>query len=68
MNGIHKGIRDAQEHAGKLASSDTMTAEDPGSMVEAVVGLKEAELQVKASAEVVKASDEMIGSLLDEFA
>jgi hypothetical protein len=34
--------------------------------VEPLVGLKLNELQVQASAEVIKAVDEMLGSLLDE--
>jgi hypothetical protein len=66
--GIQKGMADAQRHANKLASADSMTAADPASMTEAFVGLKEAELQVKASAEVVKTTEEMIGALLDEYA
>lgn len=68
MMGIQKGIKEAQTHASNIASTDTATATDPTNMVESFVGLKEAELQVKASAEVVKASDEMMGTLLDEMA
>ena len=66
--GIQKGLRDAQEKASKIASSEAMTSQGPAAMTEAIVGLKEAELQVKASAEVVKTTDEMLGTLLDELA
>ena len=68
ITGIQKGIRDAQTHASKIASSETFTTEDPASLTESFVGLKEAELQVKASAEVVKTTDEMLGTLLDDYA
>jgi len=68
MSGIQKGMADAQRHASALASTDLMSAPSPAGMTEAIIGLKEAELQVKASAEVVKTSDDMLGTLLDEFA
>lgn len=66
--GIQKGMADAQRSASKIASADTFAAEDPSSFVGAFVELKQAELQVKASAEVVKATDKMLGSLFDDFA
>ena len=66
--GIQKGLADAKRHADTLASANGLISQDPSSMTEAIVGLKEAETQVKASAEVVKATDGLIGTLIDELA
>ncbi len=66
--GIQRGMQGARENAAKIASADAFTNGDPSSVVEPLVGLKANEIQVEASAKVLKAVDEMIGSLLDEKA
>lgn len=43
----------------------TITPEQPVELTEAVVNLKVAEFQSKASAEVIKTADEALGSLID---
>jgi hypothetical protein len=66
--GIQRGLRGAQENAAKIASADQFSGAEPTELVEPLVNLKANELQVQASAKVIKAVDEMIGSLLDEKA
>jgi hypothetical protein len=65
MLGVQRGLQGAQENAAKIASAGQMGG-SPAGLVEPLVGLKLNELQVQASAEVIKAVDEMLGSLLDE--
>jgi hypothetical protein len=66
--GIQNGLRDAQRAAADIASADAFTAQSPTGIAESMIQLRQAETQVQASAKVVKAVDETIGSLLDEFA
>ena len=66
--GIQRGMQGARENAAQIASADTFNNGNPASIVEPLVGLKANELQVEASAKVLKTVDEMIGSLLDEKA
>ncbi len=66
--GIQRGLADAQRHALTLSSTNALSAPEPSGMAEAIIGLREAELQVKASAVIVKTSDTMLGTLLDEYA
>lgn len=72
VNGIHRGIRGAADAADKIAkvgieptggkvSTDNATID----IADAAVSLKQNENLVKASARVVQAADEMIGSILD---
>lgn len=66
--GIQRGLQGARHHASRIASADAFAAEDPVDFADSLVGLKQDELQVKASAEVYRAMDAMIGVLLDEHA
>ncbi len=68
MLGVQRGLQGAQQNAAKIASAGQLGGDDPGGLVEPLVGLKLNELQVQASAEVIKSVDEMLGSLLDEQA
>lgn len=67
INGIQRGMRGANEAASDIAkvgiepTGDNATTE----IADAAVNLKLSELQVKASARVVQAADDMIGSILD---
>jgi hypothetical protein len=66
--GIQRGIASASRHAADIASVGQINSDSPTSMVESMVGLRQDELQVQASAQVLKAYDAMIGSLFDEKA
>ena len=66
--GIQRGLSSAREHAAQIASADQFNNDSPSSMVEPMLGLKQDSLQVQASAEVLKAVDDMLGSLFDEKA
>jgi len=66
--GIQRGISSAKGHAAQIASADQFTNDSPTSLVEPLVGLKQDSLQVQASSVVLKAYDEMIGSLFDDLA
>jgi len=63
ITGIQRGLSSARDNAEKIANFDSG---NPADLVEPMVGLKFDALQVKASAEVLKAVDEMIGSLFDK--
>jgi hypothetical protein len=66
MAGIQRGLSSARSHAGQIASAGAL--DNPAGMTEALVGLVQDRLQVAASAEVLKAADDMIGSLFDDKA
>lgn len=68
MTGVQRGLASARNHAGQIASADQFNNGNPGSLAEPLVGLVQDRLQVSASAQVLKAVDAMIGSLLDEKA
>ncbi len=66
MLGVQRGVDGARENAGKIAQAGQTG--DPAALVEPLVNLRFNEMQVQASAEVIKTVDEMLGSLLDEEA
>lgn len=66
--GIQRGLQSAGNHAAAIASTAGFEAGDTISLTEPMVGLIQDELQVAASARVLKAADEMIGSLFDDRA
>ena len=66
--GIQRGLQGAHTHASRIASADAFNSQDPADLAESLVGLKQDELQVKASARVYRAMDAMVGVLLDEEA
>ncbi|WP_297526770.1 hypothetical protein [Thiohalobacter sp.] len=66
--GIQRGMAKATQHASEIASAGLAENPNPVALVEPLVGIKAAELQVKASAEVIKAVDDMIGTLFDDKA
>lgn len=55
----------ASQIAQQTMSSSDQTSVTKDSIPDALIGLKMAEVQGKASAEVIKRSDQMLGSLLD---
>ena len=69
--GIQKGLSDANRAAADIAKvgASSASGEDATSdITRAVVDLKSSELQVKASAQLVKTADDMLGGLIDTLA
>jgi len=66
LAGIQNGLANMNGHAQRIAQYGTTEGpKDLGGVAEDMVGLKQSELQVKASAQVVKSANETLGSLLD---
>lgn len=64
--GIQRGVSSAGRRAAEIASAGQLNGDNPTNLIESMVGLRQDELQVQASAKVLKAFDAMIGSLFDE--
>jgi flagellar hook-associated protein FlgK len=67
MAGIHRGMQGLQKNAQEIVSATT-NREGPGSLEKPAVEMLSNQQQVEASSKVVKAQDDMLGSLLDEMA
>ena len=65
ITGIQRGFNSARGHAAQIASASAMRADSPTDLADPLVGLISDRLQVQASAKVVKAIDQMLGSLID---
>ena len=65
LNGIRVGLDGMQKTASQIASKDAMESNAPHELAEYMVDLKIYTNQVGASAQVVKAIDQMLGTLLD---
>lgn len=63
IQGVQAGMARANDAAGKIARFGT--TEQDTDLATPIVDLKTSELQVKASAAVVKTADDMIGTLID---
>ena len=63
LAGIRKGLSEMRRNAASIASTEA--AEADRSPAEALINLKQAAHQVEASSKVIKAEDQMLGSLLD---
>ena len=66
LEGIHRGLKGATENARKISE-----ASDPDSGIsleEPLIGLKQDENQVKASAKVVKVAERLQDEILDIIA
>lgn len=63
VQGVQAGQARANEAAGKIARFGT--TEQDGDLATPLVDLKRSELQVKASAAVIKTADEIVGTLID---
>ena len=64
-SGIYKGLDSLQSNASQIASKASLEGNNEQSLATSLVGLKTSVLQVAASAQVVKAIDETLGTLLD---
>ncbi|TPW12233.1 MAG: hypothetical protein FD130_1809 [Halothiobacillaceae bacterium] len=65
--GLQKGFNDAQHSASQIASTAALESPEPTATAQSLIELKQAELQVAVSTEVIKTTDEVIGSLFDTF-
>jgi len=65
LTGIRIGLDGIQKTASQIASKDAMQADSPYDLAESMVDLKVYKHQVGASVQVVKAIDQMLGTLLD---
>ena len=66
VQGIQRGLDGMRKNAAEIASADQLNkAGDETDLVGSLVGMQENKIQVQASAKVVSALDEVIGSLID---
>lgn len=63
MQGIQTGFNLASQAGGQILG--VTTGASNGDLATPLVNLQVSEIQVKASADVVKAGDEMLGTLID---
>lgn len=64
--GIQQGLNGLRRNAVEIASADQLSqAGSETDLVGSLVGLQQAETQVQASAKVVSAVDEVLGTLID---
>ncbi len=63
LQGIQSGINRASRAGGQIAG--VALSGEVGDMTASLIDLKIGELQVKASANVIKVGDQMLGSLID---
>ncbi len=63
VQGVQAGMQRANRAAGEIARAGT--TEQSGDLATPIVDLKRSELQVKASAAVIKTADDMMGTLID---
>jgi len=65
ITGIQRGLNSAASNAAKIASADSFNSNNPANLAAPMVGLITDRLQIEASAKVVSAVDEMLGTLID---
>jgi hypothetical protein len=68
VQGVQSGLQRASRAAGEIArfgTTDQAGGEQGGDLATPIVDLKLSELQVKASAAVIKTADEVVGTLID---
>jgi hypothetical protein len=64
--GIQRGLDGMRKDAADIASADQLNnAGQETSLVDSLVSLKQNQVQVQASAKVVSALDEVIGTIID---
>jgi hypothetical protein len=63
LQGLRDGLERAQAAASRVVTSAALG--DAGQLTEAIVELQAAKLQTDASAKVVRAADDTLGTLLD---
>jgi len=66
IQGIQRGLDGLRKNAAEIASADQLNKAGKDTSLEgALVGLLQNKVQVQASAKVVSAVDEVIGSIID---
>ena len=65
LQGMQKGMKGIQQNAQQIASSNVEKGAATQDVAQPLVEMKLNKLQVEASAKVVQASSDMIGTLLD---
>ena len=68
LQGIQKGLDGVRQNAADIASQEQLSnagKETVTDLASSIVGLKENTIQVQASAKVVSALDEVVGTLID---
>lgn len=63
LNGIQSGLQSLNRNAAKIASADAI--QSGADITEPLINLIRDEQQVKASAKVIEASNNLIGTILD---
>lgn len=66
LQGLREGLERAQAAASRVVTS--AAGGDAGQLAEAIVELQAAKRQTEASAQVVRAADDTLGTLLDVMA
>jgi hypothetical protein len=66
--GVQRGMEGVRRNAEKIAGADQFNSRQPGAPVEALVDLKQNQLQVSASTKLLSVIDDMIGTLIDDKA
>ena len=66
--GIQKGMQGMRESAASIASEGTTSLPDARNLTEALLTLKQQEMQVSISAKVIEHANEAIGTMLDVLA
>ncbi len=66
LQGVREGLQRANDAATRIAGSGATG--DLESITEAVVDLRVAELQVKASAKVIETAEQTLGTIIDVLA
>ena len=66
LQGIQRGLDGMRQNAADIASEEQLNnAGKETDLAASIVGMKENQVQVQASAKVVSALDEVLGTLLD---
>ena len=68
VQGIQKGFQGLRRVASEIAGSQQMPETNPTDLSRAMVEMQQHANQAKASAKVLKAADELLGTLIDERA
>ena len=66
LQGINRGLEGMRKNASEIASADQLnkTGQETD-LIESLVGLQQNKIQVQASAKVVSAVDEVVGTIID---
>lgn len=65
QQGVRNSLKAVDQAAEKIAGGARGPAQDPATLTEAVVNLKQAELEGKAALKALETRNDLLGSLLD---